>query len=142
MYITSSACQPFHQYGSFSHDVDDPSDDDRVNFLINHGVSDAVISAFCNTFAANPTLTANAARRDRQRQPRQTQVQSWEILELLWNQLSPETRHAWSREDRGLRSVIFFSKRPSLPAVKNKDLPTFQRSAHVADYQYDDNSDD
>ena len=52
-----------------SHDVDDPSDDDRVNFLINHGVSDTVVSAFCNTFATNPTLTANVACRDCQRQP-------------------------------------------------------------------------
>ena len=57
-----------------SHDVDDPSDNDQVNFFINHGVSDAVVNDFCHTFAANPTLTANAARCDRQRQPRQTQI--------------------------------------------------------------------
>ena len=72
-----------------SHVVVDPSDDDRVNFLINHGVSDAVVNDFCHTFAANPTLTANTAHCDRQRHPQQTQVQSWKVPEPLWNQLSP-----------------------------------------------------
>ena len=99
-------------------------------------------SSMIFVFADDPNLIANAARHDRQRQPRQHQIQPWEIPEPFWNQLSPETRNGWSNEDRDLRSAIFFSKRPSIPAIKNKDLPTLQRSAQVSDLQYDDDSDD